>query len=335
MALAMILARLGFAVALNSFPLACEALAQNAAGSAAWSVPNIGALPDDANGQRTRLGRILVTETYAVIGPQVADPSKRFAGNNLVCGDCHLQAGTKKFGLPIFGLSGDFPIYSGRLGAVISIEDRINSCMTRGMNGRAMPIDAPEMQALVAYLDFLSSGVPKGQQLSGHGSRNMPELDRAADPERGAKIYADVCLGCHRSDGAGLPRDPQALRLGYVAPPLWGSDSFNNGAGMARITNMANFVHSNMPAGADYLFPIVSAEDAWDVAAYVELRPRPEKAGLDHDFPDLLDKPVDAPYGPYADGFSEAQHKYGPFAPIRAEIARLKAEQEKASCETK
>ena len=90
-----------------------------------------------------------------------------------------------------------------------------------------------------------------------------------------------------------------------------------------------------MPAGADYLHPIIPTEDAWDVAAYVESRPRPEKAGLAHDFPDLLDKPVDAPYGPYADGFSEAQHKYGPFAPIRAEIARLKAEQEKASRETR
>jgi thiosulfate dehydrogenase len=33
---------------------------------------------------------------------------------------------------------------------------------------------------------------------------------------------------------------------------------------------------------------------------------------------------VDAPYGPYFDKFSEQQHKYGPFAPIRAAIARLK-----------
>jgi thiosulfate dehydrogenase len=330
MALAMILARLSFAAALNSLPMMCEALAQSEPGSAAWSVPNIDALPDDAKGQRTRLGRMLVTETYFLIGPQVADSSKRFAGNNLACANCHLEAGTKKFGLPIFGLAGDFPKYSARLGALISIEDRINSCMTRSMNGRVMPVDAPEMWALVAYLDFLSSDVAKGEQLNGHGSGDMPELDRAADPERGAKIYADNCLACHRSDGAGLPRDPQALGLGYVAPPLWGSDSFNDGAGMARIINMANFVHSNMPASANYLHPIVSTEDAWDVAAYVESQLRPQKKGLERDFPDLLDKPVDAPYGPYADGFGEAQHKYGPFAPIRAEIARLKAERDRA-----
>ena len=98
---------------------------------------------------------------------------------------------------------------------------------------------------------------------------------------------------------------------------------------------MANFVHSNMPAGADYLHPIVSTEDAWDVAAYVGSQPRPQKKGLKRDFPDLLEKAVDAPYSPYADGFSQAQHKYGPFAPIRAEIGRLKAQREKASRETK
>ncbi len=109
-----------------------------------------------------------------------------------------------------------------------------------------------------------------------------------------------------------------------MMPPLWGSDSFNDGAGMARLITAANFIHFNMPHGADYLNPQLSVADAWDIAAYMISQPRPHKAGLDKDFPDLLRKPVDAPYGPYADGFSTDQHKYGPFAPIRAELARLK-----------
>jgi thiosulfate dehydrogenase len=78
-----------------------------------------------------------------------------------------------------------------------------------------------------------------------------------------------------------------------------------------------------MPHGVDYLNPQLSPEQAWDIAAYVISQPRPRKAGLDKDFPDLLEKPVDTPYGPYA----EQQHKYGPFAPIRAAIVKLKAEQ--------
>jgi thiosulfate dehydrogenase len=81
-----------------------------------------------------------------------------------------------------------------------------------------------------------------------------------------------------------------------------------------------------MPQGADYLNPVLSTTDAWDVAAFVVSQPRAHKQGLEKDFPDLVQKPVDTPYGPYVDGFGAEQHKYGPFAPIRAALARLKRE---------
>jgi len=290
-----------------------------------WTMPEVSALPRDARGELIRDGRDLMLATYAHVGPNVADAAKRFAGNNLACTNCHLSGGTKKFGLPLFGIYGDFPAYSARTGAPISIEDRINDCMTRSMNGRAKPNDAPEMRALVAYVEFLSTGVPAGQQLPGLGAGKMKELSRAADPERGRAVYARSCAACHNTDGSGILRDPGAPQLGYMMPPLWGPASYNDGAGMARLINFANFVHFNMPHGADYLNPQLTTEQAWDVAAYVLSQPRPKRAGLEKDFPDLLNKPVDAPYGPYADGFSEKQHKYGPFGPIRDAIKRLKS----------
>ena len=291
-----------------------------------WTVPEVGALPHDANGLMVRQGRDLITATYAYIGPNVTDASKRYAGNNLACANCHLEAGTRKFGLPLFGLYGMFPQYSFRTGSEITIEDRINSCMTRSMNGRPLPTSSPEMQAIVAYIKFLSTGVPPGQQLSGLGAGDMTELGRAADPARGQPIFGRVCADCHNTDGSGIRRSIPSADLGYVVPPLWGADSFNNGAGMARLITIANFVHFNMPHGTSYLNPQLSVEEAWDVGAYVESQPRPKRADLEHDFPDLLRKPVDTPYGPYADGFSEQQHKYGPFAPIRAALSRLRAQ---------
>jgi thiosulfate dehydrogenase len=291
-----------------------------------WTVPEIGTLPNNAYGRLVRRGRDLITATYAHIGPEVTDRAKRFAGNNLACGNCHLEAGTKKFGIALFGLYGEYPRYSARQGADITIEQRLNSCMTRSMNGRELPANSPEMRALVAYIKFLSTGVPPGQIVPGLGVGKMPELDRAADPARGEAGYAATCAVCHGPNGAGLRRSLPTTDLGYVVPPLWGSDSFNDGAGMARLITAANFLHFNMPHGADYLNPQLTVEQAWDIAAYMISQPRPHKAGLDKDFPDLLLKPVDAPYGPYADGFSVEQHKYGPFPPIRAAIARLKAE---------
>src|SRR5262245_46862129 len=148
-----------------------------------WTVPEIGSLPNNSYGRLVRRGRDLITATYAYIGPEVADRSKRFAGNNLACGNCHLQAATKKFGIPLFGLFGEFPRYSAGSGAPITIEDRVNACMTRSMNGRPLPVSAPEMLALVAYIKFLSTGVAPGQLLPGMGTGKMPELDRPADPK--------------------------------------------------------------------------------------------------------------------------------------------------------
>src|SRR5262249_29907998 len=215
-----------------------------------WTVPEISALAHNAQGRLVRRGRDVITATYAYIGPEVADRSKRCAGNNLACSNCLLQAGTKKFGIPLFGLFGEFPRYNARVGAEITIENRVNSCMTRSMNGRALPVSAPEMQAMVAYIKFMSHGVPPGAPLPGLGTGKMPELDRPADPVRGKAGYTNACGTCHGPDGAGIPRSLPSTDLGYVMPPLWGGDSFNDGAGMARLITAANFLHFNMPHGA-------------------------------------------------------------------------------------
>jgi thiosulfate dehydrogenase len=290
-----------------------------------WSVPDIKELPDDAWGRTVRYGRDLVSKTSSLIGPEVSDTSRRFAGNNLNCQSCHLKAGTQEFGLPLVGVYADFPAYAGRLGSVETIVERIQSCMERSMNGKPLPPEGPEMTALVSYLMFLSTGHPVGAETKGRGSVRMRELDRAADPAKGHTLYANSCVACHGDKGQGQRVGKVGDAKGYVFPPLWGPDSFNDGAGMNRLTDAANFIHSNMPDGTTWRHPTLSPDDAWDVAAYIVSQPRPAMANLDRDFPNKLEKPVDTPYGPYADGFSAEQHKFGPFAPIEAAIKKLKA----------
>lgn len=300
-----------------------------------WSVPNVDDLPNDAWGRAVRFGRDLTAATYAHIGPEVADTSKRYAGNNLSCQNCHLDAGTKKFGLPFVGVFGDFPQYRPREGGVGTIEDRVNGCMTRSMNGKPLPLDSAEMTAFVAYIKFVSTGRPIGAKTDGRGSGSIPELTRPANVEHGKAVYAENCAACHQENGQGVRRGVVGDAKGYEFPPLWGPDSFNNGAGMARLIAAANFIHSNMPLGASLEEPVLSPEDAWDVAAYVQSHARPEKAGLENDFPVRSQKPPDASYPPFADGFSQEQHKLGPFQPIREKLKELKAsETEKATSTT-
>ena len=138
------------------------------------------------HGRLVRRGRDLITATYAYVGPEVPDAADRYAGNNLACGNCHLQAGTKKFGIPLFGLFGEYPRYNARSGAEVTLEERVNGCMERSMNGRAMPADAQSMQAILAYVQFLSTGVPAGQELPGLGVGRCPSSP--APPTRNAGV---------------------------------------------------------------------------------------------------------------------------------------------------
>jgi thiosulfate dehydrogenase len=285
-----------------------------------WAAPDMTSVGHDPFGQLVKYGFELLTDTANQIGPTVSDPAKRFSGNNLACQNCHLQAGTQAYAMPLTGIWGQFPQYRGREGAVDTLEDRINGCMERSMNGRALPLASREMRALSAYMRWLSTGVPDGAKLIGAGTLRIKEPDRAADPGRGAEIYAQMCATCHGSDGRGQRAGTGA---GYQIPPLWGSDSYNNGAGMSRILTAAAYAMHNMPFGTTFSAPVLIDEDAYDVAGYMVSRDRPEKLGLENDFPNRLEKPVDTPYGPYADGVSEMQHKIGPFGPIRGRVQEL------------
>lgn len=313
-----------FSLSLMAGALALPGMAC-AAPPAKWTVPDISHLPNDDWGKTVRYGHDLIARTASLIGPEVKDPHRRLSGNNLNCQSCHIDAGTRQFGLPLVGVYADFPNYRARSGAVGTIEDRIQGCMTRSMNGKPLPPDGAEMTAMVAYLKFLSSGIAVGARTFGRGSGAMPELTRAADPVKGKRIYQKTCAVCHQVNGAGQRAGRTGDAQGYSVPPLWGPDSFNTGAGMYRLIGAANFIHSNMPDGTRWNRPAISTTDAWDVAAYIESRPRPGRANLARDYPRRNEKPVDTPYGPYADHAPVTQHKYGPFAAIRVALKASRA----------
>jgi thiosulfate dehydrogenase len=257
-------------------------------------------------------------QTYKHIGPEVKDVNKRYSGNNLACVSCHIDAGGRKFGNPWVGTFVSFPQYRGREDAISTTEERINGCMERSMNGRKLPLDSEEMKAMMSYLQFLSTGIAVGAKLEGGGTLKLKALARAADPVAGKQVYAATCVACHGDNGQGVRRGKAGDANGYQFPPVWGPDSYNTGAGMARITLAAGFIKGNMPSGINHTTAVLTDEQAFDVAAYINSQPRPVKKNLDADFPARKNKPVDAAFAPYTPGFSAEQHKYGPWQPILA-----------------
>ncbi|MGH9404585.1 MAG: c-type cytochrome [Terriglobia bacterium] len=216
--------------------------------------PSARSIPAGPLGDMIRLGRNIMMDT-----PKYAS---QYTGNALKCSDCHINGGTVALASPLGGVTTLFPQFSARAGRVITIEDRLNECFVRSENGKPLPSSSREMIAMVAYMTWLSQGVPVGSTVVGRG---LPRLTPPAhvDAAAGAKIYAQSCSVCHGADGQGTPG---------MAPPLWGPHSANNGAGITKAPKMAAFVKANMPPTAP---GSLSVQQAFDVSTFVDSHSRP------------------------------------------------------------
>ena len=266
-------------------------------------------------------GRRLIAQTTQYLGPDVADPKMRYTNSRLFCGSCHIGAGTEPGNLSLMTAISKYPRISPRSGGNETIQERINGCMIRSMNGRALPDDSAEMIAMVSWLRFLNDedAAMAASLKKAHDGAAFKTHNRKADLANGQRLFDKRCAACHGKDGEGLAATTKPVD-GFLFPPLWGANSFNDGAGMHRVLTAARFIKAKMPLGKADL----SDDDAFDVSAYVNSRPRPGMANLDRDYPDRRKKPVDTSYGPYADSFPQEQHQFGPFPPIEAFYKREK-----------
>lgn len=274
-----------------------------------WKAPDTALIPASREGRLIRYGRDLIANTSRYLGPK---GSKAALSNGMNCQNCHLDAGTKPWGNNYGAVFSTYPRFRDRSGSIENIFRRVNDCFERSLNGQPLDTNSVEMQAICAYIQWLGQDVPKGVKPSNAGISDLPFLDRAADPVKGFTIYQLNCRRCHGDQGCGTSR---ADSNGYVYPPLWGEHSYTTGAGLFRIGRLAGYVRDNMPLGCSHDAPVLSCQDAWDVAAFINSQSRPEKT-FPRDWPNIARKPFDHPFGPYADSFTAAQHKYGPFGPI-------------------
>ena len=271
-----------------------------------WNAPDVNSLNDAKQKEQVEYGKDLIAHTAKYLGP---NGRVLKISNGMNCQNCHLQAGTAVFANNYGSVASLYPKFRARSGSTENIYKRVNDCFERSLNGKAIDTAGKEMQAIVAYIKFLGTNVEKGKKAEGSGFKELAYLDRAAEPNKGQIVYTAKCKSCHQANGEGVFN---ADKTEYTYPALWGKKSYNDGAGMYRMSNIAKYVKYNMPMGTTYLNPQLTDEEAWDVAAFVNSQQRPQKI-FKSDWPNINAKPVDYPFGPYADNFSEQQHKYGPF----------------------
>jgi thiosulfate dehydrogenase len=179
-----------------------------------------------------------------------------------------------------------------------------------------MPLQSDEMIAMVTYIKWMGEGIPTGGRVKGDTLKDIKIPIKAADSIRGKIVYDKYCMVCHQKDGQGVMKDDA---IAYKYPPVWGFASYQPGSSMHRIIKAAKFIKNNMPLGVTYKSPVLTDEEAIDVAAYINddrIHKRPKYEFVVVEYPHIEDKPIDYHKPPYADKFSQEQHKFGPFQPI-------------------
>jgi len=235
----------------------------------------------------------------------------RFTGGKVACANCHLNAGQRERAMPLVAVAGMFPEYNNRAARLISLGDRIVDCFLRSENaaGRlesesggeagesdrgnaegSLSTSSKEVLAVSAYLTWLAQGYPVGVNPAWRGQNAIAQNKlipiASLDPRRGEAVFMERCTSCHGADG-------QGVQIGdKKAGPLWGPESWNDGAGASRVYTLAGIIRYAMP----YLNPnSLTDEDAQQVAAFITSKPRPRYPFKDRDYVGAK-VPVDAVY---------------------------------------
>lgn len=251
---------------------------QPSSGGIAHNPPSLEDVPDGPLGEAILRGYELTNNTSEVLRAEAAtvEDGERIV-NALSCTSCHAGAGMDENSSSMVGVSSVYPMYIPRSGKIVTLEDRINGCMVRSMNGEKFASDSEDLKAMVAYLTYISEGIPS-EMNADLPWRHLNNMDNPPTPsvDDGEALYQKSCIACHAGDGSGTGSN--------TGPALWGDDSFNDGAGIARMTKMAGYIQRNMPVGAENT---LTDQEASDLAAYILSQDRPVWANHDKDWPGM------------------------------------------------
>lgn len=226
-------------------------------------------IPEGNFGEAVKRGRDIFMNTSTNAGDYV--------GNGLSCSNCHLDAGREPMSAPMWAAWTSYPKYRSKNDQINMMEDRIMGCFTFSMNAQHSVAGGPPPHGhdiyrdLESYFYWLATGAPTNVTLEGSGFGKVEKTSLGYSPERGEEVFIAKCAVCHGVDGQGQTDANGRI----VFPPLWGENSYNWGAGMARVDTAAAFIKNNMPLSQPGR---LTDQEAWDVAAYIDSHERPKDA---------------------------------------------------------
>jgi len=277
-----------------------------------YVAPDTAVLKNDNWGNLVKYGKRLIHNTAFYIGPDGVVSHN--LGNKMNCTNCHLEDGTRPYGLNFFDSHKTYPQYRARENQILSLADRVNNCIERPHNGNPLQLGSKEMLAIISYIKWLGEEYDNKKH-EGYALKYVKFEGLSANSNRGEAVYNTYCKTCHQPDGQGQFNLEKST---YTYPPLWGSLSYQEGSSMHRVIKAASFIKYNMPnLTTDWTKPTLTDQEALDVAAFINngrIHERPKSKYVC--YPDISTKPIDYFKGSYEDGFPDSVHAFGPWDEI-------------------
>jgi thiosulfate dehydrogenase len=239
-----------------------------------------------------KLGEVVKLGEDILLHTDTNKLSKEFVGSKLQCVNCHrrksgsLHPGTTSKIGTFIGTATAFPAYSKRYDDVITLQNRIDGCFQRCLNGKKSVVNTKVGIAVASYITWLSNSLdinmssiaprtPSKIKFWSDSRKKFKKLFKKVTHKNylnGKRLYEKKCASCHGINGDG----------NGAFPPLWGKKdgkwlSYTADGSMAKLPNGATWIQENMPLGAS---KPLSDQEVVDITLYIDAQEREPYKGF-------------------------------------------------------
>lgn len=192
------------------------------------------------------------------------------------CTSCHLNGGTKEYAAHMADAAVNYPMVYSSQNIVYTNRMRIARCYAHSINEILYGSNSEHYKLIGLYIAWVGekNGLPVGTMRASRGIHNIRGTAvQHASNMAGQKAYVEKCQQCHGPAGYGTDKYDNDPFL--HPPPINGSATFVRTATLSYPERFASFIQNNMPPGATHEHPLITEQEALDIAEFIQAQTRP------------------------------------------------------------
>jgi len=192
------------------------------------------------------------------------------------CSSCHIDGGSKEYAAHIGDAAVNYPGVYSTNNIIYTNRMRIARCYAHSINEILYGANSEHYKLLTLYMAWIAekTNLPIGSNRRSRGIHNVRgTAARHASIMAGQRSYVANCEFCHGPAGYGSDRYDNDTD--FSPPPINGSEAFVHTATLSYTSRLASFILNNMPPGATHDNPVLTTQEALDIAEFIKVQTRP------------------------------------------------------------